>query len=633
MSVQFGKWNAEGELPTPDYIGKVMAALAPFGPDSRECYSNGGLAICYTSLYTTKEARHEKHPRISARGAVITWDGRLDNRSELIRELRDSALTAPTDEEIVAAAYDKWGVDCLRRLLGDWALSVCEPRNRRVILAKDFAGARHLYYSMNENDVLWCTILDPLLLFARKTFSICEEYVADWLMHLPPVHLTPYESIHSVPPSSYVLLNQGKNGLKRTVAKYWDFSPGKRIRYKRDEQYEEHFRDVLEAAVRRRLRSHKPILAELSGGMDSSSIVCMADRIIAGEADVHPRLDTISWYDDRKSCLNERAYIATIEKKRHRAGYHIDLGLLGNGAAPELFDFEIDNDQLSAVPSANDGLREFFRLYRVYASTDEYRAVLSGIGGDEATGGGIPTPIPELQNLLVRMRWFRFKRRLDIWAKRMGTAQFQLLRKSIVGLIPTLHSNSGANRLPAAWFNPDFIQRNSTSFSGCPGRLRILGPLPSFQEDMAKLENNRRFLSFRGLRAGLLLERRFPYLDRDLLEFSYAIPKEQLVGVGKRRYLMKRSLSGMIPAEILDRRQIGDSKPPGGAIPVEWTQWCQSMRQVLSRSVDIIDPCRLLRVMQTGWLSDEHCWQLLSRTLTLISWLSHLAKRGIVVGI
>src|SRR5260370_21608134 len=128
MSVQFGRWNFEGQAPAPACLAKVNATLAPFAPDSSDIYTNGGMTMLYRAFHTTKESHRETQPHISALGAVITWDGRLDNRAELIAELRAllradastpklSPTTSPsarissayefTDVEIVAAAYDK----------------------------------------------------------------------------------------------------------------------------------------------------------------------------------------------------------------------------------------------------------------------------------------------------------------------------------------------------------------------------------------------------------------------------------------------------------------------------------------------------------------------------------------------
>src|SRR5437879_2101071 len=206
MSVQFGRWNFEGSLPTPDYIEKVSAALAPYGPDSNEAYSNGGVKILYRAFHTTKESHRETQPHICPSGVVITWDGRLDNRAELINELRDSLSFASTDVSIIGAAYEKWGANCFGKLIGDWALSIWNPTNRSLTLAKDPIGVRHLYYLFDKNQIIWSTILDPLVLLAGKTFAICKEYIAGWFSMFPATHLTPYVGIHSVPPSSFVLL-------------------------------------------------------------------------------------------------------------------------------------------------------------------------------------------------------------------------------------------------------------------------------------------------------------------------------------------------------------------------------------------------------------------------------------------
>jgi asparagine synthase (glutamine-hydrolysing) len=88
------------------------------------------------------------------------------------------------------------------------------------------------------------------------------------------------------------------------VTKFWDFDPAKSTRYRTDAEYEEHFRDVFAQAVGRRLRSDSPVLAELSGGMDSSSIVCMADEIARHEPGGARRVETVSYYDDSEPNWN-----------------------------------------------------------------------------------------------------------------------------------------------------------------------------------------------------------------------------------------------------------------------------------------------------------------------------------------
>ena len=118
MSVQFGRWNFEGPTPTPDYIEKVSTTLAPTAPIAMTPIPTVAYKILYRAFHTTKESYREKQPCISPSGAVITWDGRLDNRADLISDLRDFVSVNSTDLAIVAAAYDKMGCQLLRQARG-----------------------------------------------------------------------------------------------------------------------------------------------------------------------------------------------------------------------------------------------------------------------------------------------------------------------------------------------------------------------------------------------------------------------------------------------------------------------------------------------------------------------------------
>jgi asparagine synthase (glutamine-hydrolysing) len=637
MSVQFGRWDFEDRPPAPDYIEKVSAALAPYGPDSNESYSKGGINILYRAFHTTKESRREKQPCISPSGAVITWDGRLDNRADLISELRDSLNVDSTDVAIVAGSYEKWGANCMGKLLGDWALSIWNPRERSVLLAKDPIGTKHLYYSLDDKQLTWSTILDPLVLFAGKTFDICEEYIAGWfaIPVFPAAHLTPYVGIHSVPPSSSVLLRPGKH----IVSKYWDFDPGKRIRYRTDTEYEEHFRSALATAVQRHLRSDRPVLAELSGGMDSASIVCMADLVIARSAAECPSLDSISWFDDSYDHLepdsNELHWISKVEKKRGRAGFHINTGALQQIEAKELgsrqsFEADFDNDRFAVTPIPNNRQSGFFNCYKACVQSKGYRVTLSGIGGDEPTGGGVPTPTPELQNLLARLRFVTLSRQLDAWAAKTRKPRLPLLWEAAQGFL-SARVDLPKEMRSAFWLRPDFVRRNHAAFCGYPFRVNLFGSLPSFQEHVDKLEANRRFVAYRRLTSDFPREVRYPYDDREFLEFMYAIPQEQIVRVGQRRSLMKRALMGIVPDELLSRRRKTFVPPePRKDMATEWPSLIETGQHIIGSSLRIIDPDRFAEALQKARQNEDVPTGSLKRTLTLASWLCHLAIHGIL---
>jgi len=637
MSVQFGRWNFEGPAPAAEYIDKVNATLAPYGPDSNESYSKDGVKILYRSFCTTKESHRETQPHVFASGAVLTWDGRLDNGAELIGELHDGVTLNPTDVEIVAAAFQRWGDKCLGKLIGDWALSMWNPRERCVLLAKDPIGTEHLYYSFDDKQLTWSTVLDPLVLFAGKTFEICEEYIAGWFAILfPAAHLTPYVGIDAVPPSSFVLLRPAK----RVVRRYWDFDPANRIRYRTDAEYEEHFRTVFAMAVLRRLRSDRPVLAELSGGMDSSSIVCVADLLLArGDADCS-RLDTISWFDDSHDNIepdsNELHWITKVEQRRRRTGFHINLRELEpKEVGPQkYFESEFDNDRFAATPIPNRCLSEYLKQYALYIRSQGHRVTFSGIGG-EITGDGVPTPTPELQNLLARARFFTLTRQLNAWAAKMRKPRLPLLWEAVRGFF-SAPADMPKNMRPAPWLDPGFFLRNRAAFSGYLSRVKLFGPLASFQDNVRILGNDRRLLANWILHSELLREVRFPYLDRDFLEFLYAIPREQIVRVCQRRSLMNRALIGIVPDELLNRRRkafVPQEPREQGAKKetcAEWPRLMESGERILSSSMGIVEPNRFWETLQKARRNEDVPIDSLKRTLMLESWLHHLTTKQVL---
>jgi asparagine synthase (glutamine-hydrolysing) len=636
MSVQFGRWSFDGQPPAADYIETVSKTLAPYGPDSNASYSMGALSILYRSFHTTKESRSEVQPLVCPSGAVLTWDGRLDNRDDLISELRDSLNHDSTDVAIVGAVYEKWRTNCLERLIGDWALSIWNPRERSVLLAKDPIGTKHLYYSLNDKQLTWSTILDPLLLFAGRTFEICEEYIAGWFSYFPAAHLTPYVGINSVPPSSSVLIHNGKH----TVSKYWDFDPDKKVRYRTDAEYEEHFRTLFAQAVQRRLRSDRPVLAELSGGMDSSSIVCMADTVIANGTAETPRLDTISWYDDTHDHIepdtNELHWVTKVEEKRGRTGLHIDLSSLKrNTRLHNSFESAFNDNFLAVTPSSNGKLSEQFKQYAAHMRSEGHRVTLSGIGGDEVTAGDVPTPIPELQDLLARARLFTLGRQLNAWASKMRKPRLPLLWKAAWGFFSRSLTGVPIDMHPAPWLHPGFVRRNRRALDGYPSRLKLFGPLPSFQENVAVLSVLRRFLENWPLQVEMLCEVRFPYLDRDFMEFLYAVPRGQIVGVGKRRFLMKRALVGIVPDELINRRRKAQVQQESTQESLKesspaWLSLAELRQRTASSSMKFIDPDRFWEALQKAQHNQGIFIGCLMRTLRLEFWLGHLAIQGVL---
>jgi asparagine synthase (glutamine-hydrolysing) len=620
MSVQFGIWNFDGKPLNPEDLDDVRPVLAPYGPDGEGTICRDNFAVLYGAFHATEESCHEVQPHVSESGAVLTWDGRLDNRPELITQLSGSLSTDSTDPEIAAAGFDRWGIKSFARFSGDWALSVWDRHSQSLLLAKDPIGARHLYYKIEEGAVIWSTILDPLVLFSSHTFSLCEEYIAGCLSFFPAAHLTPYLGIHSVPPSSLVRLRSGKT----TLEKYWDFDPAKEIRYRSDEDYEEHFRNVFAESVRRRLRASRPILAELSGGMDSSAIVCMADILIGRESATAPRLDTISYFDDSEPNWNERPYFSKVEEKRGRIGCHIDVNCRTNSTV------DCPNKRFAATPGSTQNQTPAADRFNSVLQSEGHQVVLSGTGGDEVLGG-VPTPIPELADLCVKADLGCLAKQLVDWALALRKPIVSILAETVAVFLPPRFLPEPENASQVNWLEPAFRAGHQSALQGYRSRLTLSGPRPSFQENLHTLEVLRRQLASQTLPFGPPYERRYPYLDRELLQFLYAVPREQLVRPLRRRSLMRRALAGIVPAAVLNRQRKGFvMRGPRATVLRNWAELMGSDRQLMTSSIGIVDQEILARYVERARHGYEIPTVFVLRALAIEDWLRQLYSWNVV---
>ena len=132
------------------------------------------------------------------RSEVLHWDGRLDNRADLLLQLRDSLNGESSDAAVARATYDRWGTEGLVHLIGDWSLVIHDHERRTTVLASDFAGVRPLYYHVQDGRVQWSNRLQYLVEETGIT-DLDEQYIAGFLTFGGCANRTPYKGIYSVP--------------------------------------------------------------------------------------------------------------------------------------------------------------------------------------------------------------------------------------------------------------------------------------------------------------------------------------------------------------------------------------------------------------------------------------------------
>jgi asparagine synthase (glutamine-hydrolysing) len=258
------------------------------------------------------------------------------------------------------------------------------------------------------------------------------------------------------------------------------------------------------------------------------------------------------------------------------------------------------------------------------------RVVLSGIGGDEVMGG-VPTPTAELENLLARAQFGALARQLKIWALEKRRPWFHLFWEAARGFFPPALVSVPKYMRPAPWLQSSFVKRHWVALTGYPSRTKLFGSLPSFQENVDTFDALRRQLACTALPFEPPFEKRYPYLDRGLLEFMFAIPREQLVRPTQRRSLMRRALVGIVPDEILNRKtKAFVARSPMVAISNDWAHFAGMTRNMLSSSLGIVDSERILEALHKVRRGEETPIITLRRTLCLEEWLNDLRISGII---
>ena len=541
--VQFDGSPLEAEL-----LRKLTGSLIFRGPDAQQTWVKDNVGFVHTLFKTTEESERDSQPLTLDGKTWIVADARIDAREELFAALKaageiDIEPSCWTDAELILRAYRAWGIDCVERLLGDFAFGIWDDTRQRLFCARDPMGVKPFFYAQLGASVIFSNTLDCIRQDLRISARLNDLAIADFLLfgfNQEPA-TTSFTEIRRIPPAHCATWARYDFSIRR----YWSLPIEEPIFYKQDGDYVAHFHDLLSESVADRLRNSR-VWVFMSGGIDSPTLASTAlDLLRRHYADFE--LGALTQVDS--FVPEERRYAEMVAN-------HLAIPIKYQPwTDASKFDWETIPFSLPE-PHSNECLvpaeRQFWDQFGPCS-----RVFLYGEGPDNAL---IMDSKPYLSYLL---KCGSYRRLLGSILMTLLADRRPPFSSRIVNTIKNSANADGTEKSDyPEWLNSAFEHRLQLR-----ERWRVLNAPVAPRHTIrpkaySSLQSPRWQAMFEDFDPGVTktsFEVRHPFVDIRMLRFLLAVPPLPWC---RTKYLVRKSMAGRLPKSVLRRRKkSGDMRP------------------------------------------------------------------------
>lgn len=539
----------------PEELRSGLKILAHRGPDGEGTYFEKNIALGHRRL-AIFDLSEKGHQPMTFCGKVIVFNGAIYNFPELRRELEKDNYTfhTGTDTEVILAAYDRWGTECVDRFNGQWAFAIYDPEKKIIFCSRDRFGIKPFYYTVFDNRFYFASEIKA---FTRqrgwhKKLNITRAY--EFLAYGLHEHTaeTMYEGVFQLPQGNHLIYDLQRHD--------WELKPYYSLK---DQIVEsrmpfaeacEKFRFLLQDAVRLRLRADVPFCSALSGGLDSSALVRIMQGLLGQRS-----ISAVSVCFPENPEIDESSFIDVLQEEK---SFH-SIRIIPDHKEMESLVEKVSWHQEEPISSYS-----VIAQYLVFrkAHSAGLKVMLDGQGADEILGGypkfyapyfkklirrNPAQLIPAIWNLVQLHHWPLEK----IWNK------MSALSAKSKGLIP-------------AWIHPDFQPdpKNLYRPASVSGMSQLSVQLITEMGLPALLHYEDRNAMANGV------ESRLPFLDHRLVAFCLSLKDDYRIHDARRKYILREAMKTQLPKAIYQRYD-----KLGFAVP----DWAPSAEQ-LHQSIDVL---------------------------------------------
>ncbi|MBU8892222.1 MAG: hypothetical protein KOO66_05550 [Bacteroidales bacterium] len=495
-------------------------------------------------IFPTFKSNADQDPETNSELTIVS-DSKLYNKTEILAELEIPEKSL-ADDFIILKAFQKWGKDCLKYLLGDFAFAIWNSEKEELFCARDHFGVKPFNYYFDYNSFIFSSDIPGVLAQSDLSFSVDEQYIADSISIVKSEKCrTTYNEIRKLPPAHYLTLKNGET----EIIQYWDLKPQK-AHSKSNEEIIKEFKSILIESVKCRTDGHNSVGAELSGGIDSSSVTAIASQFVKLKTFSHVLpdhlLSKIHPFKDERDYINLLADYCEISERHFIKSENKTL-----------------IEAISENVTASNGItQQNFGVFSDHlynsAMQENVSVLLSGFGGDEVVTS---KSLGYLTELATKKQWKELKD--DLKNQKLNTAQYlkALFKYYLKSQIPLIAKIVTSIKYEKPWWlrkfenlaiNKDFSERLNIKERYFANYEKAQG-LKLQEKNIERITHPH--VSQRLEHCSLIarkygIEYRYPLLDKRLIEYYLAIPARLKARNGIGRYIIRQAIDSIVPKEI-----------------------------------------------------------------------------------
>ncbi len=540
---------------------RMVGTMHHRGPDARGAWRGPGIILGHTRLSIIDLASTSNQPLEDPNsGNVLVYNGEIYNYLELREELLNKGYSFRThgDAEVILKSYLEWGEKCLEKFIGMWAFALYDPRKDQLFLARDRFGIKPLLYSKVQGGVVFASefraILASQMVRTDLNLRTIYNYLSD--SEVDTEESTFYEQIKNMPAGCFAFIRR-QNPLEFEFQKYWDpyrIQPTDKETPYRDSV--EEFRELIRNAVNIHMRSDVPVGVCLSGGLDSSTIACIAaEKMHLANNDLHTFSAVFpdTYYDEQK-------YVHSVVEYK---------GLIGHNITPTEGEFANEIDGLIAAQEVPFGSTGVYVQWKVFEAANNYgmKVMLDGQGADEALAGYLSFYLPYVYEELKNFHLQNALHTIYLYLRYNKKKHY--IFRNLLSFFRRLTGNKNFDKIPF-WMSPEFGAFNQQNFHAASDQTRS-----DFRLTVGDMV--RRYLTSHSLPSLLRyedknsmhhsIESRVPFLDHRIVEYALKLQTRALIYKGTTKRILRDSMIGIVPSTVINRRdKLGFANPEGSWI-------------------------------------------------------------------